>query len=81
MFNEGSKSRLHILNEIGVGLGHHAHDYARKEDAMRIHVAQKRAMEESQEQRIIRRQRQIEVLESAEQLVDLFYETQIGDDL
>ena len=48
---------------------------------MRIHVAQKRAKEESQEQRIIRRQRQIEVLESAEQLVDLFYEPGMEDDL
>ena len=69
IFNEGTKSLLHIMNELGMEIGRNCHQYTVTEDERRISQADVRAMESTKEARLARRQSQI-VKETTE---DTFY--------
>ena len=56
MFNEGTGVLLTMMYSMGVNTGQNAHKFAKKEDAERISISDKRAQESTREQRMLRRQ-------------------------
>ncbi|XP_067205402.1 uncharacterized protein [Linepithema humile] len=78
-FNEGMKGILTIMNTIGISCGPNAHNYAEKEDAARIQLSNKRAHENTREGRMLRRQRQIDILEAAVSAEGVLYGPGIDD--
>lgn len=80
-FNEGMSSLLTIMSTMGVSLGRNAHDYARKEDELRVGLAERKAQQCTREARILRRQQQIDVLDAATASEDLLYGPGINDSM
>ena len=64
-FNEGTASFLYYMSAMGLSLGPNAHLYAQKDDAQRVTISHNGAQESTREERMIRRQHQIELLEAA----------------
>ncbi|KAI4476148.1 hypothetical protein M0804_013811 [Polistes exclamans] len=57
-------SLLHIISALGLSLGTAAHDYAQKEDAERVMISDARALGSTREERMARRQHQLDLLEA-----------------
>jgi len=80
-FNEGAEALLTILYAMGVSLGRYAHLYAQGEDEKRVYIAEKRAHQNTREERMLRRQHQIDILEAASTAEDLLYGPGIDDSI
>lgn len=78
-FNEGTEALLSILHAMGVSLGRYAHLYAQGEDKERVHIAEKRAHENTREGRMHHRQHQIDILEATSAAEGLLYGPGIDD--
>lgn len=63
-YNEGTTSLLHIMSALGLSLGTAAHDYAQKEDEERVMISDARALGSTREERMARRQHQLDLLEA-----------------
>lgn len=66
---------------MGVSLGRYAHLYAQGEDEKRVYIAEKRAHQNTREERMLRRQHQINILEAASTAEDLLYGPGIDDSM
>lgn len=63
-YNEGTTSLLHMMSALGLSLGTSAHNYAEKEDAERVMISNARALGSTREERMARRQHQLDLLEA-----------------
>lgn len=78
-FNEGLISLLWILQAMGVHCGRNAHEYVREEDELRLHTAEWRVQSKTREGKMLRRQKQIGILEAAAAAEGLLYGPGIDD--
>ena len=79
VFNEGTFSLLYFMYVMVLSLGPNAHLYAENEDKERVAISDRRAQEPTREERMARRQHQIEILETDEGLEGLLYGPGIDD--
>ncbi|GFY59828.1 uncharacterized protein TNIN_353101 [Trichonephila inaurata madagascariensis] len=64
MFNEGTKSLLYFMSALGLSLGTAAHAYVDKEGAERVMISDARVHDSTREERMARRQHQLDLLEA-----------------
>lgn len=80
-FNEGTRGLLAILNCFGVKCGRNSHAYARRADAERIEICERRTSENTREARMQRRQQQIASAETANEEEGILYGPGIDDSM
>ncbi|XP_044581671.1 uncharacterized protein LOC123263182 [Cotesia glomerata] len=81
IFNEGTNSLLMIMDTLGLNCGSNSHRYAEKLDAARVKVADQRVNDNTREGRMLRRQQQIDVLETSTMAEELLYGPGIDDSI
>ena len=83
IFNEGINSLLMIMTILGLNCGSNSHRHAEKMDAARVKVADQRANDNTREGRMLRselrKQQQIDVLETSTMAEELLYGPGIDD--
>ncbi|XP_044579116.1 uncharacterized protein LOC123261532 [Cotesia glomerata] len=81
IFNECTNSLLMIMDTLGLNCGSNSHRYAEKLDAARVKVADQRANDNTRKGRMLRRQQQIDVLETSTMAEELLYGPGIDDSI
>lgn len=80
-FNNGVTSLLEIMNLLGISVGSGAHLFATQEDEIRIAKAERQAQEQTKENRIRRRQQNLEAMSIPSTVDDLHYGPGIDDSI
>ncbi|KYN11794.1 hypothetical protein ALC57_16049 [Trachymyrmex cornetzi] len=80
-FNNGVTSLLEVMNVLGISVGSGAHLYAAQEDETSIAKAELQAQEQTKEDRIRRRQQNLEDMNIPSTVEDLHYGPGIDDSM
>lgn len=81
VFNKGSQAILEIYTALGIQNGPNAHRYVELEDLVRIQTADRRTQQATREDRMARRQHQLDILEATTSSGNVQYGPGIDDSM